>query len=90
MTRRPDDRKSDPPGGRAAERLREFIDQRFPGGMPISPSTTGEGDPTDEHLNRLEQTLLDLVEAQQHIESRIDQLEKTLQKLVEAQKRTEK
>jgi hypothetical protein len=30
MVRRPDDREPEPPGGRAAERLREYIDQRFP------------------------------------------------------------
>ncbi len=34
MTRRPGDTEPDPPGGRAAERLREFINQRFPGGPP--------------------------------------------------------
>lgn len=34
MTRRPDDFTPEPPGGRAAERLREFIDQRFPEGLP--------------------------------------------------------
>jgi hypothetical protein len=47
MPRRPDDTKPDPPGGRAAERLREFIDQRFPGG---SPSKEGDeaGDRRDE------------------------------------------
>lgn len=27
----------EPPGGRAAERLREFIDQRYPDGIPYSP-----------------------------------------------------
>ena len=33
------DRSEDdePPGGRAAERLREFIDQRYPDGIPYSP-----------------------------------------------------
>lgn len=31
MTRRPGERDPEPPGGRAAERLREFIEQRFPG-----------------------------------------------------------
>jgi hypothetical protein len=30
MPRRPGDTEQEPPGGRAAERLREFIDQRFP------------------------------------------------------------
>lgn len=34
MTRRPGDTEKGPPGGRAAERLREFIDQRFPGASP--------------------------------------------------------
>jgi hypothetical protein len=34
MPRRPGDTEPDPPGGRAAERLREFIDQRFPGRSP--------------------------------------------------------
>jgi hypothetical protein len=30
MPRRPGDTEQEPPGGRAAERLREFMDQRFP------------------------------------------------------------
>lgn len=34
MTRRSGDTGKGPPGGRAAERLREFIDQRFPGASP--------------------------------------------------------
>ena len=34
MTRRPGDTEPEPPGGRAAARLREFIKQRFPGGPP--------------------------------------------------------
>jgi hypothetical protein len=42
MPRRPGDTVPDPPGGRAAERLREFIDQRFPGG---SPSREGDEAP---------------------------------------------
>ena len=47
MPRRPGDTEPDPPGGRAAERLREFIDQRFPG---KSPSRKGDqaGDRRDE------------------------------------------
>jgi hypothetical protein len=47
MPRRPGDTEPDPPGGRAAERLREFIDQRFPG---RSPSREGNeaGDRRDE------------------------------------------
>ncbi len=31
MTKRPGDENPEPPGGRAAERLRDFISQRFPG-----------------------------------------------------------
>jgi hypothetical protein len=38
MPRRPGDTEPDPPGGRAAERLREFINQRFPGGLPSRES----------------------------------------------------
>jgi hypothetical protein len=34
MPRRPGDTEQEPQGGRAAERLREFIDQRFPGASP--------------------------------------------------------
>jgi hypothetical protein len=39
MPRRPGDTEPEPPGGRAAERLREFIDQRFPGGVPVPEGT---------------------------------------------------
>jgi hypothetical protein len=42
MTRRPGDLTPEPPGGRAAERLREFLDQRFPEGL------CPEGSPSDE------------------------------------------
>ena len=35
MTRRPDDPKPEPPGGHAAQRLREFLEQRIP--QPESP-----------------------------------------------------
>jgi len=34
MLRRPSDTEPEPPGGHAAKRLSEFIDQRFPGGSP--------------------------------------------------------
>ena len=34
MPRRPGDTEREPQGGRAAERLHEFLDQRFPGGSP--------------------------------------------------------
>ena len=50
MTRRPGERDPDPPGGRAAQRLREFIEQRFPGRKgPSEPDTeTHEHRPTGE------------------------------------------
>ena len=42
MVRRPDDPNPDPPGGRAAERLREFLEGRFPDGeVPIPDGATG-------------------------------------------------
>ena len=36
MVERPGEEESAPPGGHAAERLREFIDQRFPEGVDPS------------------------------------------------------
>jgi hypothetical protein len=38
MPRRPGDERPDPPGGRAAERLRAFLKGRFPRGeVPATP-----------------------------------------------------
>ncbi len=34
MTSQPGDQESEEPGGRAAERLREHLAKRFPGGLP--------------------------------------------------------
>jgi hypothetical protein len=48
MTRRPGDNEPEPSGGRAAERLREFIGQRFPGGLPPSQTAREEDDPVHE------------------------------------------
>ena len=50
MTRKPEDPNPEPPGGRAAERLREFLDKRLPDqGLP--PGAGGrhpdEGDPAE-------------------------------------------
>jgi hypothetical protein len=42
MTRKPSDKTPKPPGGRAAERLREFLDQRYPGGLPPEASPLPE------------------------------------------------
>jgi hypothetical protein len=54
MPRRPDDTEPDPPGGRAAERLREFVEQRFPGGVPAQEGARKDaedraGERGDEH-----------------------------------------
>jgi hypothetical protein len=47
MTKRPDDETPEPPGGRAAERLREFIDARFPEGeRPELPVDDAAGEDT--------------------------------------------
>ena len=49
MTRRPGERDPEPPGGRAAERLREFIEQRFPGRKgPPEPDPEPEPEPDAE------------------------------------------
>ena len=48
MTRRPGDTEPEPPGGRAAARLREFMDQRFPGGLPPKEEADDRGDEQDE------------------------------------------
>ena len=61
MVRGPyDTEESQPPGGAAAERLREFLDQRFPGGVPPGsplppdvPEATGEAEQcADQDKNR--------------------------------------
>jgi hypothetical protein len=44
MTRRPGSTEEDPEGGRAAERLRQELESRFPGGVV----PTGEREPTKE------------------------------------------
>jgi hypothetical protein len=41
MTRRPDDPSPEPPGGRAAQRLREFLEQRIPQ-VPDPPKETAD------------------------------------------------
>jgi hypothetical protein len=91
MTHKPGDSTPEPPGGRAAERLREFIDQRFPGGTP-SPEAAGEQGESDQHVesqpDRHELALRELVEAQKRLEARLDRLEQTVQNLIESQKRT--
>ncbi len=101
MTRRPGENEPEPPGGRAAERLREFIDQRFPGGIP-SPESANEpkrdasheteqvesSQQTEAQLDRLEQAFQQLVETLQGFETRLNRLEQTVQELVETRKPT--
>lgn len=55
MTRGPDDPESQPPGGRAAERLREFIAQRFPGGLPPAERAREEAADADRDTERAEE-----------------------------------
>ena len=45
MTRQPGNTEPEPPGGRAAERLREFIAQRFPRGL--RPAESAREEPAD-------------------------------------------
>lgn len=47
MTKRPGDENPEPPGGRAAERLHDFISQRFPG-EPALPDETDLGEGSDD------------------------------------------
>jgi hypothetical protein len=49
VVRRPGDPDPDPPGGRAAERLREFLEGRFPAGeVPIPEGAAGLPEPPPE------------------------------------------
>jgi len=46
--KRPNDQTPDPPGGRAAERLRDFTNRRRPGGVtPADESTKPPAQPQD-------------------------------------------
>jgi hypothetical protein len=95
MTRRPGDEAPEPPGGRAEERLREFIGQRFPGGIPLPEGASEPGrdvnhetEQPEVQLDRLEQTFQQLVETMQQFEARLNRLEQAVQELVETKKRT--
>jgi hypothetical protein len=54
-----DDDEPDPPGGKAAERLREFLEQRFPEGVPPDSSLPEEGanDPREQPVEKEEAEL---------------------------------
>ena len=88
MTQRPEDREPEPSGGRAAKRLQEFIEQRFPGGVPSTENASGQPEPVQQsQLDRLEQQFGELAEAQRRLEARLDQLEQSIQQLIETKKR---
>ena len=97
MTRTPGDDKPEPAGGRAAERLNEFINQRFPGGSPLPEIANGpdqnakheteqveSSQQTKMQLDKLEQRFQQLVETLQRFETRLNQLEQVVHGLVES------
>lgn len=55
MTHKPEDDEPIPQGGRAAERLREFIDQRFPDERPEGAPKEIEDEPPADAGERPEQ-----------------------------------
>jgi hypothetical protein len=103
MKRRPDNPESEPPKeDHPEERLREFIEQRFPGGVPLpesvreestdAGSAPGQGEPdqsAEAQMDRLELTFQEIIESLKRVEVRLDQLDQTVQTLAETQKRIE-
>ena len=58
MPRRPGDMEPEPPGGRAAERLREFTEQRFPGETPeLLPSDAETAKPASRRASQKGKTV---------------------------------
>ena len=47
--RRPDDKDPDPKGGRAAERLKEFLRERAPAGLPSEEEKEKEEGSTEQN-----------------------------------------
>jgi uncharacterized protein YlxW (UPF0749 family) len=80
MKRKAEEQEPEPPGGKAAERLREFIDQRLPQG-DVTPGETDEQTKLEQkvQLYQIEQRL-------QELEARIKQLEQTVQSLTPSRK----
>lgn len=80
MKRKAEDQEPERPGGKAAERLREFIDQRLPQG-DVTPEGTDEQTKLDQkvQLYQIEQKL-------QELEARIKQLEQIVQNLTQSKK----
>ena len=75
MKRKSEDQEPERPGGKAAERLREFIDQR----LPKEDITAGSTDDQKVQLYQFEQKL-------QELELRIKQLEKIVRNLTKTKK----
>lgn len=75
MKRKTENHEPEPPGGRAAERLREFIDQR----LPKEDSTPGSTNDQKVQLHQVEQKL-------QELEVRIKQLEQIVRTLTKTKK----
>jgi hypothetical protein len=80
MKRKAEEQEPERPGGKAAERLREFIDQRLPQG-DVTPEGTAEKGKLDQQvqLYQIEQKL-------QELEVRIKQLEQIVQNLTQSKK----
>jgi hypothetical protein len=93
MTGKPGDTTPEPPGGHAADRLHEFIDQRYPGGVPTPESAAGQavsaesvagtGQQVDARLTQLEGLVQKLIEDQQRNQARLEELA-AAQKRIEA------
>jgi len=75
MKRKSEDQEPERPGGKAAERLREFIDQR----LPQEDSMLGSTDDQKVQPYQIEQKL-------QELEARIKQLEKIVRNLTKTKK----
>ena len=87
MKRKEEDQEPERPGGKAAERLNEFIDQR----IPKEGSTPGVGEEQTKldqqvQLYQLEQKLQELIKHQEQLEVRIQQLEQIVQNLTQTKK----
>jgi hypothetical protein len=80
MKRKAEDQEPERPGDKAAERLREFIDERLPQ-RDVTPEGTAEQSKLDQQvqLYQIEQKL-------QELEVRIKQLEQIVQNLTQSKK----
>ena len=89
MTGKSDEDKSNLSGGRAAERLREFIDQRFPNGLPAQEQTNIQpkdeaisAQTADSNLVITEQDYHNLVSIVENFGTHLDSLQQDLHELL--------